>query len=259
MDEMERLKIALSPEEKLLKNDDFLDLEIILILFNYGSFNSVKAVFGESIMKDGKYQKWRGEALCEHCASVVFFELSKTDLLNYISIMKARPHPDYTESGFRDRFASKYVLLCCNCKIEKSRIDSEAKELISSEQKNNKIDYIETYLNPSMEWKKELSAWQRFRYVFNLEMICPKSVEHIKAMNYYDFLKTPYWKAVSGEVKRKAKYMCQLCGSPGQLAVHHRSYKNHGREASHIEDLICLCNTCHSKYHNKNEEKAKAL
>ena len=75
---------------------------------------------------------------------------------------------------------------------------------------------------------------------------------YICSMNYYDFLKTPYWKIISEKVKKKSKYRCQRCGSRNNLEVHHITYDNHGRE--HIfwkEDLICLCSICHRSKHKQ--------
>lgn len=74
---------------------------------------------------------------------------------------------------------------------------------------------------------------------------------HIKAMKYMEFLRTPYWYYVRGLVIERADRRCQLCGEPGKLHVHHRDYGNHGAEHRFLNDLICLCPTCHDRHHNK--------
>jgi hypothetical protein len=78
--------------------------------------------------------------------------------------------------------------------------------------------------------------------------------KYIKNMNYYDFLKTPYWKIVSKKAKEFCGYRCMLCNSSNNLHTHHRTYEHHGEEHRYIkEDLIVLCKECHSKFHNIEE------
>lgn len=70
-------------------------------------------------------------------------------------------------------------------------------------------------------------------------------------MDYRDFLKTPYWKAISLNVKRKSKFVCGECKEKGKhLNVHHKTYEHHGSEHKHLEDLECICEECHRKVHN---------
>ena len=52
-------------------------------------------------------------------------------------------------------------------------------------------------------------------------------------------------------VKYKANYKCQLCNNNSLLNTHHKNYNRHGLE--HVywkEDLICLCQNCHEKFHD---------
>ena len=67
---------------------------------------------------------------------------------------------------------------------------------------------------------------------------------------YKAFLNTIYWKTVSEEVKRRAGYKCQLCGSDENLNTHHRCYDHKGIEVLHMNDLVCLCQKCHDHHHN---------
>lgn len=67
---------------------------------------------------------------------------------------------------------------------------------------------------------------------------------------YYDeHLKSEYWKTVSGAVKARAGYRCQLCNSQHDLAAHHRTYEHRGRELDYLDDLVCLCRRCHAIFH----------
>ena len=67
--------------------------------------------------------------------------------------------------------------------------------------------------------------------------------------SYAEFLKTKYWAKVSARVLKRDKRRCKMCGSKKDLNVHHKTYANHFRELSHMDDLITLCRTCHKKVH----------
>lgn len=68
----------------------------------------------------------------------------------------------------------------------------------------------------------------------------------------YDwFLASRYWKIVATKVKEMAENKCAICAKSGALEAHHRTYEHHLHEHLHLSDLICLCNSCHSKFHNK--------
>ena len=70
-------------------------------------------------------------------------------------------------------------------------------------------------------------------------------------MDYADFLKTPYWKAIALYVKESAGKKCSMCGATKTLEVHHLTYDNHGDELHHLDDLTCICRKCHENLHSK--------
>jgi 5-methylcytosine-specific restriction endonuclease McrA len=67
-------------------------------------------------------------------------------------------------------------------------------------------------------------------------------------LQYKRFLKTKYWKEVRKQVLVRDNYQCQLCHGKAEQ-VHHLSYKHHGAELEHLEDMISLCNLCHKNMH----------
>ena len=77
-------------------------------------------------------------------------------------------------------------------------------------------------------------------------------------MNYHDYLKTDYWKAVSQAVKKRAGYRCQICNSQHDLQAHHRCYDHRGNELNHLDDLTCLCRRCHAIFHGQMPQVAPA-
>ncbi len=78
--------------------------------------------------------------------------------------------------------------------------------------------------------------------------------ESLKNMHYPEYLKTEHWQKTRKQKLTEAGYKCQLCGIENvQLDIHHNNYKNRGNEQ--MTDLICLCHTCHFKFHGKKEPK----
>jgi hypothetical protein len=78
-----------------------------------------------------------------------------------------------------------------------------------------------------------------------------KMIGAIKGMPYRAFLRTNYWKSIASEIKKKAGKRCQMCNRGGEVHTHHRTYRNHGKEHNYPEDLVCVCDECHSKFHGK--------
>ena len=56
------------------------------------------------------------------------------------------------------------------------------------------------------------------------------------------------YEAVRERVLRRDGWRCQLCGSMINLGVHHQEFRSHSGEDTE-ENLITLCNTCHSFVH----------
>lgn len=69
---------------------------------------------------------------------------------------------------------------------------------------------------------------------------------------YQQFLETAYWADVRSRVLARDKH-CQYCGKSNHLQVHHLTYQHHGKEHEHLEDLVTLCQQCHSEIHLKNK------
>jgi 5-methylcytosine-specific restriction endonuclease McrA len=66
---------------------------------------------------------------------------------------------------------------------------------------------------------------------------------------YRTYLQSEAWRHKRRWVLFRDERQCQHCGSRTQLEVHHRHYRNLGREK--LEDLITLCKTCHQQQHGK--------
>lgn len=71
---------------------------------------------------------------------------------------------------------------------------------------------------------------------------------------YEDYLQTTWWKNVREAALKRAEYRCQVCYSPNNLHVHHRTYERRGKEKD--SDLTVLCSECHKLFHD-NRRLAK--
>lgn len=78
---------------------------------------------------------------------------------------------------------------------------------------------------------------------------CKKTGEKVE--NYFDYLKTDWWKLFRTEFlrwsKKKNKRYCQICKKTSDFNIHHRIYKNLGNERK--MDVVLLCQDCHNRVH----------
>lgn len=94
---------------------------------------------------------------------------------------------------------------------------------------------------------------KRYSYYAN-----PKYIELVKSelspwrKEHAKYTRSKEWKAKRQLVLNRDNNLCQQCGSDGDgrsLHVHHLTYKNFKNEP--LEDLITLCDHCHSGSHGK--------
>lgn len=144
------------------------------------------------------------------------------------------------------------ITSCC-VKCDKCNDLEKIRNNFSKEKKK----YIDTYLNPDCIWKKQTTVSNMEKSIkIDIKPFSKDYAElsrYIRLMNYSNYLQTPYWKFVAKKKREGAKMKCQLCGKKGILNVHHNSYAHTGYEFLYPEDLIVLCDKCHSKFHSKNE------
>lgn len=111
--------------------------------------------------------------------------------------------------------------------------------------------FIQNYLNPSITLGYNAIIQFINRYILKHPRLDYHEIKaFINSLTYQDFLKTPYWTATATYIKSKYK-KCIYCGSSTNLQVHHKTYKKHGDEINHEEDLLCVCDECHKRLHNK--------
>ena len=209
------------------------------------------------------------ELYCMGCDKIFEKYLTKTSMLAHLKALNDYEQLRKPESPAGSGEMYAYHLqawrvidenICKDCeKIKKEaeeekqreeKISNEENEKILFDQKaDSHIRFLQAFLDPESEWKKGLpfnEKWKNLTYHFHDREL---TYEHIREMKYQDFLKTPYWKAISEKKKRQANWKCELCNSQQGLQTHHKTYENHGSELYNLQDLIVLCHKCHDKFH----------
>lgn len=73
---------------------------------------------------------------------------------------------------------------------------------------------------------------------------------------YQRYLASSHWKELRKVALIRDGYFCQHCGSPDFLRVHHKRYRTNLTKCV-PEDLITLCEDCHSKEHARLDKERK--
>lgn len=234
----------LDNNSRKIQPGEYLSSEIISILRD-GNTSDRAACFAPT--KGATKSKkdvclFRSEITCSKCGKEITKDVSRQRLLDYLRGTKQ--------------------ILCEDCEsiLNKEKRQKQEDLLKENEQRVKQIDintenYIKNYLNPKEKWDSDIPHYERQKiimggYGLNNDMIA----RHIQNMSYKDFLQTPYWEAVSAYKKYRENRKCALCGSNKVLATHHNTYERHGMEHLYKvanEDLIVLCQDCHSKFHDK--------
>ena len=233
MIDIDLFRKILKEEDGYIEYGDTIPLELFELMCS-SPIDKVKSLFKKYKGRIRENNLYLVYIKCTECGRVFPLEVSKTKLFNLISKCK-----------------NKY--LCLDCKSKEYEIEKERDKLRDAEREldciKNTETYISSYLNPNNCWNKNVPYYTKFKRIRDVFVNWGTIKEYIRNMDYYDFLETPYWKAVSEKVKSRANYKCQICNSSNNLCAHHRSYANHGDEVHNLNDLICICKDCHTKHH----------
>ena len=218
--------------------DDVITLEIQKFIHEQHASSRIRKLF-DSKNKNEKCRQQPMERICRRCNNI---------------FIKTYPFSQVSEiiTGF---YKENKRFLCANCeKIEKEMQKNLLKNKNKTIKENTK-EYIDSYLNPDRQWLPGVKTYQKINSLCLYNVDYNEIENYINSMDYNNFLQTPYWKAISEKVKKRAKWMCEMCGkNTSCLNVHHPDYSFHGQELQNIDRLKCLCTDCHEKFHfNKGE------
>lgn len=140
-------------------------------------------------------------------------------------------------------------------KSETAKFDilTEYKKLLNTDDvTKNTLAYIEYFLTPKETPLK--GNYQDFWEVIQMDNynVCENYIRnHIKMMDYHDFLKTDWWCIVRAQKRAMEHNTCERCGCTDKtLHIHHPNYEIRGYEDKYLDVLQCLCEECHQKEHN---------
>ena len=66
--------------------------------------------------------------------------------------------------------------------------------------------------------------------------------------DYKLYLLSEHWKHIRDMALNRDAYTCRICGTGINLRVHHVNYEHVGTEQE-LDDVVTLCEECHSKVH----------
>lgn len=85
-------------------------------------------------------------------------------------------------------------------------------------------------------------------YEIDYDIVKPSD---LKNMPYDLYLKTEYRLKMRSIALSLYWKKCKICNSEDNINLHHRTYKNRWNYMKEIDDIIPLCRSCHSKFHDK--------
>lgn len=102
---------------------------------------------------------------------------------------------------------------------------------------------------PSYRWLKVNKDAVEQALQKKLQDNIPHHILELRSLPYQEYLKTDHWQNVRRQSLIEANYKCRVCNRNDILHVHHTTYERLGCELP--EDVLSLCKTCHSKFHDK--------
>lgn len=84
-----------------------------------------------------------------------------------------------------------------------------------------------------------------------LEIIKKDAKLLLQNFGYQAYLQSGWWGIKRVQAKHRDWNMCRVCGSKGNLEVHHITYERICDESD--EDLTTLCRECHSLFHQHHK------
>lgn len=232
-------KILSENDDGYIEDGDFIDNRTFRLLA-LSPINKMRTLFKKGSGKNNSEPKqYHVELQCPKCKQMYLLTLSFSKLYEYMR-------------AFTGSKSYKNDLHCERCQLinsqQKREQEKEAKEQYLVRLEERTQNYIETYLNPDIRWKKGTPWHEKWEEVTQ-DVNRTKVAEYIQSMDYHDFLNTLYWKTIAEKKKYRDK-KCAVCNSTENLNVHHRTYEHHGQELRYMwQDLVCLCHECHEKYH----------
>lgn len=242
------IKPVVIDDSHKITNNDIITEELVQFLIKANQFKYINECFAKMDRpKKGELPRptWHIQMKCTECDTIQEKLVNKATLLDYLKVRYSE-----SKSPHNPFILRQYSQFLCNECIERQRIAEEEKKVLENQKilDNTKL-FVQKYLSKDIN----TSMLRNNIDVLKSEIRnCDEGLiaEYISSLDYDHFLITPYWKIIAYHVKKSAKFKCVICGSNENLNAHHKDYSIHGYELQNIRELVCLCNSCHSLYHN---------
>ncbi len=235
LNKIELLKMVLDGQQGyIFSEEDYFSKDFFEICYQYGIGKVLVWVAPPSELGAKLYYHW---VKCEKCGN-------EENIYSNIAEFRASIHSfKYPNKPRKKRY------ICNNCKPF-SQEEQNKLEILEKEERAN--IFINQLLNSNQKIPLKIQIFHKHRTDLISSIDQNKIADYIQNIPYKDFLNTPYWKLISWYVKAYSNFKCKLCGDNQNLNVHHPAYNCHGYEMQNYKDLICLCESCHSRHHNRN-------
>ena len=188
-------------------------------IFELQNTNLIYTKLVEAI-EDGEYYV---EVNCSDCGTDCTVQIDKMKLIDYIRY-------------------NRTLFLCDKC-TETIRLIQHEKDI--EDNTNQLLNICDNYYNYYQQcWNNLFSDKVNF-------VRLKKELLLIKNKSYSEYIQTNYWHCISYHLRKDLK-KCPKCDEKKDkkhLHVHHKTYEHLGEEYLHLEDLIVLCDNCHTKEH----------
>jgi 5-methylcytosine-specific restriction endonuclease McrA len=75
-------------------------------------------------------------------------------------------------------------------------------------------------------------------------------MNHVRPKRTPVRLDPDFYQQLQLQVLRRDGWKCQSCGTMRNLEIHHKEFRSHSGDDSE-QNLITLCNTCHTAIHRR--------
>ena len=192
------------------------------------------------------------ELLIKHRITDTHYSEEIKEIIEYLNIKAKR---GFKPSNKLNCKYINYILDTYTIEDFKTVIDNKVKDWTNT----NMEKYLQpsTLFNPTHfdeylnQYKKEVKEIITTDIeISKLDDIEESLIHQYNSIPYKQYLTTSHWTRFKQATLLSANYSCKLCNRKDDLNVHHNNYDNRGCET--FNDVIVLCRSCHSKFHDKN-------
>jgi len=219
------------------------DIEKMRALVSQFKLSIFELIISQIPHKDTNFKN-RGFAIqqeCEDCSSLFVSFFNRKEFISYIVKRQNLKCPICSKKENITKEDEKLSIVLSKARIEKLSFSTQ------------KGEDIKKYIFGKNIWKVSDNIEEKIEEI-KKHIDNPESIAILKNISYSEFLKSPYWSAISQYKKKLVGNKCELCLSADDLQVHHKKYYILGEELKHLDKLLVVCKNCHKRIHDGKED-----